>query len=152
MGKKVPIIVAVIGLVGVVLGGVIQGYFNLITIREKGEECELWSVEGNLSLKDNSQFDNEDVIISIKPPDQDLYRNGILFIGKVPIRLNEKRMPSLLVKKTGYKLTEVILEIQTHIYYEKLKLTDYSISYDKKNKTIKIGKPIILVPEINDGG
>lgn len=165
MGKKVPIIVAVIGLVGVVLGGVIQGYFNLLSIREKGkeneirekgEEYELWSVEGKLSLKDNLKFDNKDVIMSIIPPGQDLYEDGTFFIVNVPIKLDDKRKPSLLIKKTGYTATRVILKIKPHIYFEELKLTDYSISFDEKNKLIKIEKPIILVPEseeiTNSGG
>ncbi len=143
------IMAAIIALIGVVLGGLIQGYFSIISIREKKEKDELWSVIGKLGLKDKQEFNVKNVIISIIPPDQDLYRNGIFVIRNVPIKPDEKRMPSLLIKKAEYKITEVILEVKPHKYYEDLGLYDYSIKYDDKNKMIEIGQPIILEKERN---
>ncbi len=141
------IIAAIIALIGVVSGALIQGYFSIISIREKKEKYEFWSVTGKLGLKDKQEFDVKNVIMSIKPPEQDLYRSGIFVIQKVPIKPDEKRMPSLLIKKAGYKITEVILEVKTHKYYEGLGLCDYSIKYDDKNKMIEIEEPIILEKE-----
>lgn len=138
------IIIAIITAAGIVLAALIGSYFNFLSLGQKGEEYELWSVTGKISLEDSQKFDIKDVIISIKPPDQDLYRSGVFVIQNIPIKPDGIKKPSLLIKKTGYKIIEVILEEKPHKFYEEFKIIDYSITCDEKNKIIEIGEPVTL--------
>ena len=106
-----------------------------------------WSVSGCLKLEDRDEFDTKDTILSIKPPDQDLYRNGQFIILEVPIKIGRKEKPSLLIKKDGYKIIEIVLEERSPEYYKHYALKNYSIEYKKKNKIIEIEKQIFLERE-----
>ena len=145
------IIAALIGAVATVLAALIAALFGLIDINHKGE-YEFWTVTGHLCLNDRESFDNTDVIISIKPPDQELYRKGTFVIKKIPIKKGELIKPSLLIKKAGYDIAEVVLEHMPQNYYEIHGLPDYSISYDRANKIINIHDNIVLNRETNAEG
>jgi hypothetical protein len=111
------------------------------------DKTSSWSVSGCLRLEDRAEFDTKDTILSIKPPDQDLYRNGQFIIQEVPIKIGRKEKPSLLIKKDGYKIIEIVLEERSPQYYRDYALKDYSIKYNKKSKNIEIEKQIILEQE-----
>lgn len=139
---RAMIIVAMIGAIGVILGSLVEAFLGLVPFH-KGE-YEFWSVKGHLCLIDSEIFDNTDVVMSIKPPEQELYRNGMFVIKKVPIKKGDVTKPSLLIKKTGYEIAEVILEDKPHKFYENHGLRDYSISYDRDKKLIEIHERIEL--------
>jgi hypothetical protein len=89
------------------------------------EKVKLWSVSGCIKLEDREQFERENTFLSIKPPEQELYTDGQFVIYKVPIKVGEGGKPSLLIKKDGYKIVQVVLEKKPPDYYTKFFLKDY---------------------------
>ncbi len=96
-----------------------------------------WTVEGQIQLE-NAEFDSQDLTILVKPPENHLYHSGAFVIEKVPIKYPfGTRKPSLIVTKTGYKPTEIILDN-----------SQPNIICNQKTKNIKIKPPIALKKQI----
>ena len=128
-----------------VLGALAQVPIEKFILRR--EKVKLWSVTGCLKLGDSDKFEREDTLLSIKPPEQELYADGQFVIYKVPIKLGEEGKPSLLVRKDGYKVVQIVLEEKPPEYYPRFALQDYSIKFQKKDKNIEIRNPIYLEKE-----
>jgi len=98
-------------------------------------DYELWSVEGTIQL-DEEDFDNMDITITIKPPDQEVQLDGKFAIDNVPI---PKRLaaikPSIIINKKGFKKVQVSLDSTSQIY---------TIKCVKENKKINILSPVVL--------
>jgi hypothetical protein len=108
---------------------------------------KLWSVTGRLILEGEDNFEVKRTLLSIKPPEQDIYGDGQFIVWKVPIETGGEKKPSLLIKKDGYKIIEIVLEERPPEHYEKYALPNYLIKYNKKKKLIEIKKQIILERE-----
>ena len=98
-------------------------------------DYELWSVEGTIQLHEED-FDNMDITITIKPPDQELQLDGAFAIDNVPI---PKRLaaikPSIIIRKDGYKKVQISLDSASTIY---------NIECIKEGKKINIRSPVVL--------
>lgn len=144
--KKLKIFISIISyLAALIFGAIAEIPVEKLVLHR--ERINLWTVSGCLKLKDKDSFDTKDTLLSIKPPDQDLYLDGQFVIHKVPIKLGGEGKPSLLIKKDGYKIIEIVLEEKPPKYYEEFGLQNYLVKYQKKNKNMEIKKLIILERE-----
>ncbi len=135
------------------LEGAFAGYFAVLlflggfflTYSTQKTKYELWTVEGDIQLEQGG-FDNENTTISIKPPEQHLYKTGKFVIEQVPLpkKLGTKK-PSLLILKEGYETREVYLD---PVKIEKQGIPQYGVLYDNNNKNISIDSTIILRKKI----
>jgi len=144
--KKLKILLTILSY----LGSAVLGAFAQFPVEKfifHKEKVKLWSVTGCLKLKDKDGFDKDDTVLSIKPPEQELYTDGQFVIHKVPIKTDANGKPSLLIRRDSYKIIQIVLEEKPPEYYKKFGLQDYSIKFQNKDKNIEIRNPIYLERE-----